>query len=474
MAFIADRLSRIKPSPTNAAQGKFLEMKAAGKDVIGLAAGEPDMPTPDHIKEAAIAANRNNDSKYTAVPGTPALRQAIVAKMKRDHGLDYKPSQTVVTSGGKQIIFNAMLATLNPGDEVIIPAPYWVSYPEMVMFGDGTPVIVQCPESAGFKLQPEALERARRLVEFVRMETDWHNVTDSDEAFYLRVYGVNSGIVARRRIDGFDQVMGGNVGRHPYCDARRPVHDQIGELGREDRRLPRRLVEVGDHVDGLLLDVDEELLGDGRKFGFGVTHGRSTVAVHGAEIALPLDKRDPHGKVLRHTDHGVVDRGVTMRMVFTHDVADDARRLPREQFLRHPAGFLIFEGKARPQKLFEKSFQQRRHRSQPERIDDHQMIGPGHHLLRARDRLRRPALLKLFFGPQERELERRHLDPHHVMSAVLGSLRILIGERMAEMPRRRVGMALNDGDVPGHGTPARGCGVRTADDAARCWAGRTP
>jgi aspartate aminotransferase len=160
MAFIADRLSRIKPSPTNAAQGKFLEMKAAGKDVIGLAAGEPDFPTPDHIKEAAIKAIRENDTRYTAVPGTPALRQAICAKMKRDHGLDYKPSQTVVTSGGKQIIFNAMLATLNPGDEVIVPAPYWVSYPEMVLFGDGTPVIVDCHESKGFKLQPEDLERA--------------------------------------------------------------------------------------------------------------------------------------------------------------------------------------------------------------------------------------------------------------------------------------------------------------------------
>ncbi len=146
MAFIAERLSRIKPSPTNAAQGKFLEMKAAGKDVIGLAAGEPDFPTPDHVKEAAIKAIRDNDTKYTAVPGTPALRQAICAKLKRDHGLDYKPSQTVVTSGGKQIIFNAMLATLNPGDEVIIAAPYWVSYPE--------------PESTGFKLKPEALERA--------------------------------------------------------------------------------------------------------------------------------------------------------------------------------------------------------------------------------------------------------------------------------------------------------------------------
>ncbi len=160
MAFIAERLSRIKPSPTNAAQAKFLEMKAAGKDVIGLAAGEPDFPTPDHIKEAAYKAIRENDTRYTAVAGTPALRQAICGKLKRDHGLDYTPGQVTVSSGGKQVIFNAMLATLNPGDEVIVPAPYWVSYPEMVLVADGTPVIVQCPESKGFKLQPEDLERA--------------------------------------------------------------------------------------------------------------------------------------------------------------------------------------------------------------------------------------------------------------------------------------------------------------------------
>ncbi len=160
MAFIAERLSRIKPSPTTAAQGKFLEMKAAGKDVIGLAAGEPDFPTPEHIKEAAYKAIRENDTKYTAVPGTPALRQAICGKLKRDHGLEYTPGQVVVGSGGKQIIFNAMLATLDAGDEVIVPAPYWVSYPEMVLVADGTPVIVNCPESNGFKLQPEDLERA--------------------------------------------------------------------------------------------------------------------------------------------------------------------------------------------------------------------------------------------------------------------------------------------------------------------------
>ena len=160
MAFIAERLSRIKPSPTNAAQGKFLEMKAAGKDVIGLAAGEPDFPTPEHIKEAAYKAIRENDTKYTAIAGTPALRQAICGKLKRDHGLEYAPSQVVVGSGGKQVIFNAMLATLDAGDEVIVPAPYWVSYPEMVLVADGTPVIVDCPESKGFKLQPEDFERA--------------------------------------------------------------------------------------------------------------------------------------------------------------------------------------------------------------------------------------------------------------------------------------------------------------------------
>ncbi len=160
MAFIAERLSRIKPSPTNAAQGKFLEMKAAGKDVIGLAAGEPDFPTPDHIKEAAYKAIRENDTRYTAIAGTPALRQAICSKLKRDHGLEYTPNQVVVSSGGKQVIFNAMLATLDAGDEVIVPAPYWVSYPEMVLVADGTPVIVDCPESKGFKLQPEDLDRA--------------------------------------------------------------------------------------------------------------------------------------------------------------------------------------------------------------------------------------------------------------------------------------------------------------------------
>jgi aspartate aminotransferase len=160
MAFLADRLARIKNSPTMVAQGRFLEMKAAGRDVIGLAAGEPDFDTPDHIKEAAYKAIREGQTKYTPNAGTAALRQAICAKMKRDHGLDYKPAQTIISNGGKQVIYNAMMATLSRGDEVIIPAPYWVSYPDMVMLADGEPVFVPCPESKGFKLQPEDLERA--------------------------------------------------------------------------------------------------------------------------------------------------------------------------------------------------------------------------------------------------------------------------------------------------------------------------
>ncbi len=145
MSFLAERLVRIKPSPTIAVTQKARELKAAGRDVIGLGAGEPDFDTPDNIKEAAIAAIRRGDTKYTAVDGTPALKAAICAKFKRENGLDYKPEQITVASGGKQVIFNALMATLNPGDEVIVPAPYWVSYPDIVLLCDGTPVFVHLP-----------------------------------------------------------------------------------------------------------------------------------------------------------------------------------------------------------------------------------------------------------------------------------------------------------------------------------------
>ena len=160
MPFIATRLSNIKPSPTIAVTQKARELKAAGRNIISLGAGEPDFDTPDNIKEAAIAAIRAGDTKYTAVDGTPALKKAICAKFKRENGLDYTPEQVTVGTGGKQVLYNALMATLNPGDEVIVPAPYWVSYPDMVLLAEGTPVPVECPASVGFKLQPADLEKA--------------------------------------------------------------------------------------------------------------------------------------------------------------------------------------------------------------------------------------------------------------------------------------------------------------------------
>ena len=160
MAFIADRLSRIKPSPTIAVSTKAAELKVAGRDVIGLGAGEPDFDTPEHIKEAAAQAMAAGKTKYTAVPGIIELRQAICDKFKRDNGLTYTPDQVSVACGGKQSIYNALMATLNPGDEVIIPAPYWVSYPDITLLAEGEPVFVDCPESASFKLTPAALEAA--------------------------------------------------------------------------------------------------------------------------------------------------------------------------------------------------------------------------------------------------------------------------------------------------------------------------
>ncbi len=160
MSIVADRLQRVKPSPTIAVTMKAAELKAAGKDVIGLGAGEPDFDTPDNIKAAAKAAIDKGDTKYTAVDGTAALKKAVQAKFKRENGLDYAPNQISVGTGGKQVLYNALMATLNPGDEVIIPAPYWVSYPDMVILADGKPVEVACSENQGFKLTPEALAAA--------------------------------------------------------------------------------------------------------------------------------------------------------------------------------------------------------------------------------------------------------------------------------------------------------------------------
>ena len=160
MSIIASRLSRIKPSPTIAVTTKAAELKAQGKDVIGLGAGEPDFDTPEPIKQAAIAALGRGETKYTPVGGTPKLKQAIIDKLKRENGLEYSAKQIVAGCGAKHVIFNAFLASLNPGDEVIIPAPFWVSYPDMVAFAEGTPVTISCPESQNFKLNAKDLEAA--------------------------------------------------------------------------------------------------------------------------------------------------------------------------------------------------------------------------------------------------------------------------------------------------------------------------
>lgn len=157
---IAARLHAVKPSPTMAITAKAAEMKAAGKDVIGLGAGEPDFDTPEHIKQAAIEALKKGDTKYTPVAGTPALKGAIIAKFKRENNLTYAKNQVLAGVGAKQVIFNAFLATLDAGDEVIIPAPYWVSYPDMVIVAEGKPAIVICHEENDFKITPEQLENS--------------------------------------------------------------------------------------------------------------------------------------------------------------------------------------------------------------------------------------------------------------------------------------------------------------------------
>ena len=160
MSIISDSLKRIKPSPTIAVSQKARELRAAGKDVIGLGAGEPDFDTPNNIKNAAIKAIRGGDTKYTAVDGTPALKNAIIKKFKKENNLKYSAEEITVGTGGKQVLYNAFMATLNKGDEVIIPAPFWVSYPDMVLLAGGKPKFIKCSEADNFKLTPTKLRKA--------------------------------------------------------------------------------------------------------------------------------------------------------------------------------------------------------------------------------------------------------------------------------------------------------------------------
>lgn len=160
MAFISDRLARIKPSPTIAMTTRAADLRTQGRDIISLSAGEPDFDTPENVRDAAKAAIDAGHTRYTAVDGTPSLKRAIADKFARENGLDYAPAQITVGTGGKQILYNALMATLDDGDEVIVPAPYWVSYPDMVLLAGGTPVVVECDQASGFRLTPDALEAA--------------------------------------------------------------------------------------------------------------------------------------------------------------------------------------------------------------------------------------------------------------------------------------------------------------------------
>ena len=167
MSIVSNSLKRIKPSPTMAVTSKAREMRAAGRDIIGLGAGEPDFDTPENIKEAAIEAIKRGDTKYTAVDGTPALKKAIQNKFSRENGLSYQLDQITVGTGGKQVLYNTFMATINKGDEVIIPAPYWVSYPDIILLAGGKPKIVKCEEKENFKLTPQQLSKA------INKKTKW-------------------------------------------------------------------------------------------------------------------------------------------------------------------------------------------------------------------------------------------------------------------------------------------------------------
>ena len=201
MAFLADALARIKPSPTVAITAMARELKAAGRDIVSLSAGEPDFDTPDHIKAAAKAAIDRGETKYTSPEGIPELRAAICAKFARENGLDYAPDQVIVTTGGKQALFNALMATINPGDEVIVPAPYWVSYPDMVQLAGGTPVVVEGRLETGFKIDPEDLGGGDHAA---------HQVADLQLAVQPDRRGIFAGRTAGadRRADGASPGLG--------------------------------------------------------------------------------------------------------------------------------------------------------------------------------------------------------------------------------------------------------------------------
>jgi len=228
--FTARALDRIKPSPTLAMTQKARELKAAGRDVIGLAAGEPDFDTPDNIKEAAIAAIRRGETKYTSIEGIPELRAAIAKKFKRENNLDYTAAQCFVSPGGKSIIYNAMMATLNEGDEVIVVAPYWVSYPDIVLLAGGTPVIVKTRIEDGFRLTPEALDAA------ITKKTKWiifNQPSNPTGACYTReqLLALTDVLMKHKQVwmltdDMYEHLIYGGFKFHTICEVEPGLYDR--------------------------------------------------------------------------------------------------------------------------------------------------------------------------------------------------------------------------------------------------------
>jgi len=228
--FTARALDRIKPSPTLAMTQKARELKAAGRDVIGLAAGEPDFDTPDNIKEAAIAAIRRGETKYTSIEGIPELRAAVAKKFKRENDLDYTAAQCFVAPGGKSIIYNAMMATLNEGDEVIVVAPYWVSYPDIVLLAGGTPVIVKTRLEDGFRLTPQALDAA------ITKKTKWiifNQPSNPTGACYTReqVKALTDVLMKHEQVwiltdDMYEHLIYGGFKFHTICDVEPGLYER--------------------------------------------------------------------------------------------------------------------------------------------------------------------------------------------------------------------------------------------------------
>jgi aspartate aminotransferase len=228
--FTARALDRIKPSPTLAMTQKARELKAAGRDVIGLAAGEPDFDTPDNIKEAAIAAIRRGETKYTSIEGIPELRAAVAKKFKRENNLDYMAAQCFVAPGGKSIIYNAMMATLNEGDEVIVVAPYWVSYPDIVLLAGGTPVVVKTRLEDGFRLTPQALDAA------ITKKTKWiifNQPSNPTGACYTReqVKALTDVLLKHQQVwiltdDMYEHLIYGGFKFHTICDVEPGLYER--------------------------------------------------------------------------------------------------------------------------------------------------------------------------------------------------------------------------------------------------------